>query len=131
VKRTFTGKEGIMVYLIDDDRSVRRAFELFLKAAGIKYRSFESADEFLSGTVPELTDLLVLDLTLPGMSGCDLLKKFHQDDLQIPVIVVTAYDEPVSRECCRQYGVKAYLRKPVDGEALIDLIKFNLPVGIS
>jgi CheY-like chemotaxis protein len=46
----------------------------------------------------------------------------------MPVIVVTAFDEPHTREICTSYGVKAYLRKPVDGEALIDLIKYNLPV---
>jgi YesN/AraC family two-component response regulator len=49
-----------------------------------------------------------------------------QDNVHISVIVVTAFDDFPSRECCRQYGVKAYLRKPVDGEALKDMIKYNL-----
>ena len=111
-----------MIYLIDDDKSVRRAFELFLKSAGMDYRSFESAEEFLTICTLVPGDLLVLDINLPGMSGCDLLKKFKHDDIYIPVIVVTAFDDPVSREICRQYGVKAFLRKPVDGEALIDII---------
>jgi FixJ family two-component response regulator len=116
-----------MVYLIEDDKSVRRAFELFLKSAGLDHESFESAEAFLSYSRPHLNNLLVLDLNLPGMSGNDLLKKFQKDDFHIPVIVVTAFDDPVSRETCRQYGVKAVLRKPVDGEALIDIIKYYLP----
>jgi FixJ family two-component response regulator len=116
-----------MIYLIDDDKSVARAFALLLHSAGIHHQSFVSADEFLMVFKPGTNDLLVLDLNLPGMNGCDLLKKFDQDNIQIPVIVVTAHDDPDSRELCRQYGVKAYLRKPIDGEALLDLIRFNLP----
>jgi FixJ family two-component response regulator len=116
-----------MIYLIDDDKSVRRAFEIFLKSGGFDYKSFESADEFLTLSQPNTKNLLVLDLNLPGMSGIELLKKFKQEGTHIPVIVVTAFDDPESRELCRQYGVIAYLRKPVDGEALLDIIKYNLP----
>jgi FixJ family two-component response regulator len=112
----------MMVYLIDDDKSVRRAFELFLRSTGMEFRSFETADEFLSEFKPEQGDVIVLDLHLPGMSGLGLLSKFEMDGIHIPVIVVTAFDDPESRERCREYGVKAYLRKPVDGEALIDLL---------
>jgi FixJ family two-component response regulator len=116
-----------MIYLLEDDISVVSAFELFLESAEMEYKSFESAITFLSQIILEQNDLLVLDLNLPGMNGCDLLKTFIKENIHIPVIVVTSFDEPYSRECCRQYGVKAYLRKPVDGEALIDLIKSNLP----
>ena len=114
-----------MIYLIDDDKSIRRAFELFLKSAGMEYISYESATEFLSVFKPGQQDIIVLDLNLPGISGCDLLKKLDQAGLHFPVIVVTAFDDPQSRETCRQFGVKAYLRKPLDGEALIDIIKYN------
>jgi len=114
-----------MIYLIDDDKSVRRAFGLFFKSAGMDYISYESANDFLSGYLPGLKDTIVLDLNLPGMNGCDLLKKFIHEDIHVPVIVVTAFDDIASRECCREYGVKAYLRKPVDGEALIDIINYN------
>ena len=111
-----------MIYLIDDDKSVRRAFELFLRSAGLEFQSFESANKFISGFQPGAKDILILDLNLPGMSGYDLLKKFKQDGILIPVIVVTAFDEPQSRACCREYGVKEYLRKPVDGEDLVEII---------
>ena len=113
-----------MIYLIDDDKSVRRAFELFLKSAGLEFQSFESANKFISFFRSGPKDILILDLNLPGMSGYDLLKKLKQDGILIPVIVVTAFDDPQSREYCREYGVKEYLRKPVDGEALVDMIKY-------
>jgi FixJ family two-component response regulator len=115
-----------MIYLIDDDISVRRGFDLFLKSASLELKSFERAEDFLLAVKPELYDILILDLHLPGMSGIDLLKRLADDGIQIPVIVVTAFDDRQSRESCRKYGVKAFLRKPVDGEALIDTIKYNL-----
>jgi FixJ family two-component response regulator len=116
-----------MIYIIEDDTSIIRGFELFLKSAGMEFRSFESAIDFLDQCRPGVKDILVLDLNLPGMSGCDLLKRLAEEDLHIPVIVVTAFDDAQNRETCREYGVKAYLRKPVDGEALIDIIKYNQP----
>jgi FixJ family two-component response regulator len=116
-----------MIYLIDDDISIRRGFDLFLKSASLNLTSFERAEDFLSSVKkPESHDLLILDIHLPEMSGCDLLQKLNQENISIPVIVVTAFDDVQSREACRSYGVKAYLRKPVDGEALIDIIKYNL-----
>ena len=115
-----------MVYLIDDDESVRRAFTLFLNSANIDHQCFRSAAEFLSVFKAGKKDILVLDLNLPGMNGIDLLKKIENPDSLLTVIVVTANDEPLSREYCRHYGVKAYLRKPVDAEALLDIISFNI-----
>ena len=116
-----------MIYLIDDDRSVRRGFELFLKSAGMPFMSFASASDFLDSFASDTNqkDIIVLDLNLPGKSGSELLQKLAIDGTKIPVIVVTAFDDSQSREICRKYGVKAYMRKPVDGEALIDIIKYN------
>jgi len=117
-----------MVYLIDDDESVRRAFALFLHSANIDHRTFGNANDFLSVFKEGEKDLLVLDLNLPGMKGIDLLKEIKGMKVPLPVIVVTANDEPKSREYCRQFGVKAYLRKPVDAEALLDIISYNISV---
>jgi two-component system, LuxR family, response regulator FixJ len=113
-----------MIYLVDDDKSVRRGFELFLKSEGLEYKSSELAQDFLSEFKPGKADLLILDLSLPGMNGCDLLEKLSSEGINIPVIVVTAFDDQHNREFCRQHGVKAYLRKPVDGNALMDTIKY-------
>jgi len=118
-----------MIYIIDDDLSVRRGFEMFLKSVDCEYKSYENAEDFLTEFKPDIEDLIVLDLSLPGVNGCDLLEKFDQADIRVPVIIVTSLDNPKSRECCRKYGVKAFLRKPVDGEALIDLIRYNMPLS--
>ena len=116
-----------MIYIIENDKSVIRGFELFLESAGMEFRSFGSAIDFLADSQPGLQDILVLDLNLPGMMGCDLLKKLDEEGRHIPTIVVTAFDDAHNREMCRKYGVRSYLRKPVDGEALIDIIKYNQP----
>jgi FixJ family two-component response regulator len=114
-----------MVYIVDDDNSVIRAFGIFLKSAGLEYQAFSNVQEFLTGFEPDSRNLLILDLNIPGTNGTDLIKLLDREDIHMPIIVVTAFDEPYARETCNKYGVKAYLRKPVDGEALIDLIKYN------
>jgi FixJ family two-component response regulator len=115
-----------MIFLIDDDQSIRSAFDLFIESLGLEFMSFETAEAFLSNAIPTGSDLLILDLSLPGMSGLDLLKRFSLEKIQVPVIIVTAFDNAQSREACMMYGVKAFLRKPVDGAALFDLIKNNV-----
>jgi len=116
-----------MLYIIDDDKSVIRSFALLLHSAGIDHRSFGSADEFLSVSKPGAKDLLILDLNLPGLRGIDLMKKFYHEGNPISVIIITGHEDLQTRELCKQYGVIAFLRKPVDGEALLDIIKYNLP----
>lgn len=117
-----------MISIIEDDLSVREAIEVLLKSAGMEYQSFDSAEQFLSGFMPCQGDIIVLDLNLPGMNGCDLLKKIKPDGIKIQVIVTTAFDDLASRKLCKQYGVKAFLRKPVDGEVLIDSIKYHIQI---
>jgi FixJ family two-component response regulator len=115
-----------MISIIEDDLSVREAMEELLKSARLTYQSFDSSEQFLSGFKPCQADIIILDLNLPGMNGCDLLKKLNPDGIKIQVIVTTAFDDPGSRKLCKQYGVKAFMRKPVDGEGLIDLIKYTM-----
>ena len=119
-----------MIYLVDDDKSIRQGFEMFLKSAGLDLVSYENAEDFLTSVKPQPQDILILDMHLPGMNGCELLQKLKADEIYIPVIVVTAFDEPQSRENCKEYGVKAFLRKPVDSEALLDIITYSLPTAV-
>ena len=115
-----------MIYIIDDDQYIRRGFGILFKSAGLSCKSFGSAEEFLEDFKPNDNDIIVLDMHMPNMNGCDLLEHFSRIELHVPVIVVTAFDEPLSRQCAKNYGALAYLRKPVDGEALIDLIRYSL-----
>lgn len=115
-----------MISIIDDDINVRMGFEILLKSAGYNSISFESAEAFLQQSLSGVNDLLLLDMHLPGMNGCEFLKLLKKTGIFIPVIIITAYDEPYSRQCAKDYGALAFLRKPVDSDALIDLIQYNL-----
>ncbi len=114
-----------MIYIIDDDKSVRKGFQFLLESAGFKCACYESAEDFLGKWQPDECDLIILDIHMPGMSGCDLFGYLLKKEIHIPAIVITAYDEQESRERSKKFGAIAYLRKPVDGEALIDLIKYS------
>ena len=119
-----------MIHIIDDDPNVRDGFSLLLNSAGYKCHSFESAEQFLEYYEKHHNDdLIILDIHLQGMNGCDLLEHLAKKELHLPVIILTAYDEPTTRIAVKKYGAVAYLRKPVDSEALIDLIKFNTPIS--
>lgn len=115
-----------MIYIIDDDQYVRRGFELLFKSSEIACTSFGSAGEFLEILPGLRDDILILDMHMPGMNGCELLAYLAKHEIFLPVIIVTAYDEPASRDCAKKYGALAYLRKPVDSQALIDLVKYSV-----
>lgn len=119
-----------MIYIIDDDRNVRDGFNLLLRSIDYDSTCFECAEDFLKNYKAGTNDLIILDMNLLGMDGCTLLEKMAMEGLHLNVIVVTGFDQPKYRECCKNYGVIAYLRKPVDGEALIDLIKYSIDLKV-
>jgi len=112
-----------MIFIIDDDRNVLRGFQVLLKSAGLECSVFDNVEEFLRKWNKDENDMLLLDINMPGIDGCDLLDYFEKRNLHLPVIVITAYDQPGSRSISENYGVLAYLIKPVDSEVLIELIK--------
>jgi FixJ family two-component response regulator len=111
-----------VIFIIDDDKYVLRGFQIFLRSAGLDSRVFEGADEFIRSWVPAEDDLLIMDMHMPGVSGCDLLDYLEARNSHVPVIVVTAFDEEESRHRADRYGAVAYLTKPVDSEKLLELI---------
>jgi two-component system response regulator FixJ len=115
-----------MIFIIDDDQSMQRAFLLLLQAAGFDARAFSSAQEFLIYSPVSDDDCIILDLRMPGMNGFDLMKKLITKGVQTPVICVTAFDDAKSREQARELGAAAYFTKPVDDQALIDSINWSI-----
>jgi FixJ family two-component response regulator len=115
-----------MIYIIDDDKSVRRSFELLLISAGLTCKSYAGAKEFLDEYRQDEGDILILDIHMPEITGCDLLDILKEKKIIVPVIVITAYDEEESRKCAKDYGVIDYLLKPIDGDIIIELIMNNI-----
>ncbi len=119
-----------MVYLIDDDESVRRALQRLLRSAGLDVKAFSSAEEFLrSGNLDEKGACIILDIRMPGLTGFDLQEKLASKGTRIPVITVSAFDDAQTRERARKLGATAFFRKPVDGQALIDAIHWATGVS--
>ena len=119
-------KKKNLLYVIDDDESVRRAFQLLFQSADFDVRTFCSADEFLESAPFRDDGCIILDMRMPGMTGLDLQKELASRNIQIPVIVVSAYDDAPTRDLARELGAVAFFRKPVDDQALIDAILWVL-----
>jgi FixJ family two-component response regulator len=113
-----------LVAVVDDEESVRRALVRLFDSANFEAEAFPSARDFLRALEDRSFDCLVLDLQMPDMTGLDLQRYLRMvcPSLFLPVIIVTAHDEPGVREMCFAAGVRAYLRKPVEGSALLSAV---------
>ena len=111
-----------VISIVDDDPSVRRALNRLVGSAGYPVETFASAQDFLGSSVSTRTACLVLDIYLEGMTGFQLQDKLEADRVAIPIIFMTAHDDPATRERIARSGAAGYLGKPFDGQALLDAI---------
>ena len=112
-----------IIYIVDDDSSVRASLSLLLESAGYKVICFNSADEFLKfGIEPSTHGCLILDVKMPGLSGLDLQKKMNAIRYKIPIIFITGHgDIPMSVQAMKD-GADDFLSKPFDDDELLDSI---------
>ena len=115
-------KKPNVVYVIDDDESIRRAFARLLRSVNLYAETFSSADEFLNNPKQKENACILIDIRMPGSSGFDLQQKLAASDIRIPVIVISASDDANVRERARELGAMSFFRKPVDDQALLDAI---------
>jgi FixJ family two-component response regulator len=114
----------LVISIVDDDLSVRRALSRLVRLAGYAVESFASAREFLASAPRGRTACLVLDIHLNGgMSGFDLQERLVADGVTIPTIFITAHGDARTRERVTQSGVAGFLLKPFSDQALLDLIR--------
>lgn len=109
-----------MVFVVDDDESVRESLESLIRSAGLRVSAFASAQEFLASPRDDVTSCLVLDLRLPGQSGLDLQKRMTELDIQIPIVFITGHgDIPTSVRAIKA-GAIEFLTKPFRDQELLD-----------
>ena len=114
-------KERI-VYVIDDDESVRKAFARLLRSANFRAETFASVEEFLRDPKQTGEACILADILMPDESGFTLQIRLAASGITLPVIVVSASDDAFVRERVRELGASAFFRKPVDDQALLDAI---------
>jgi FixJ family two-component response regulator len=114
---------GAQLAVVDDDASVRRALTRLLRSSSYEVETFESASAFLASLNKRVPECLIVDLQMPGMDGLELRISLTRAGMAIPTIVITAHDEPGSKERCIAAGAAAYLHKPVRKIELMAAIK--------
>jgi FixJ family two-component response regulator len=113
-------EERAVVFVVDDDPSMRLALEDLVSAVGLEVRAFASPQEFLQSKPPDASGCLVLDVRLPGMSGLTFHKELAKAGLALPVIFITGHgDIPMSVRAMKA-GAVEFLTKPFHDQDLLD-----------
>lgn len=111
-----------LVAVVDDEESIRRALVRLL-CARYRTETFSSGPAFLSSLSDHTPSCVILDLQMPLMTGLQVQQELLKVPAPPPVIVITAHDEPGTREHSLSLGAKHYFCKPLDGAALMRVIK--------
>jgi FixJ family two-component response regulator len=111
-----------IVFVVDDDKAVRKSLERLIKSVGLTVQTFSSAREFLESDSSDGPSCLVLDVRMPGLSGIDLQKELDKIGYNIPIIFITGYgDIPMSVRTMKR-GAIDFLTKPINDQDLLDAI---------
>jgi FixJ family two-component response regulator len=111
-----------IVFVVDDDVSVRESLELLIKFSGWQPETFASAGEFLARTLTATPNCLVLDISLPDLNGLELQKLIASERNDMPIIFITGHgDVPMTVQAMKA-GAVEFLTKPIDDNALLSAI---------
>ena len=118
-----------MISIIDDDASMRDAVRRLIKSLGLNANTFASAEEFLQSDCVRDTSCVITDMQMPGLNGAELQGKLIAQDVNVPMIFVTAFPEDELRRRVLDAGAIGFLSKPFDEEHLIGYL--NVALGMS
>jgi FixJ family two-component response regulator len=116
----------ILIYVVDDDASVRQALKMLLTSANMEVRTFEQAKDLLKCEFREEKVCLIADIKMKGLGGIELQQELAKRGIKIPTIFLTAVDSNEIRQQAKQAGAAGFFRKPVDDQALLDTIQWAL-----
>ena len=112
-----------VVFVVDDDSSVREAIKSLIRSVGLRVETFGTAQEFLRSTRPDAPACVVLDVRLPGLSGLDLQHELTAHGINLPIIFITGHgDIPMSVRAMKA-GALEFLTKPFRDQDLLDAIQ--------
>jgi RNA polymerase sigma factor (sigma-70 family) len=115
-----------VVFVVDDDPSVRSSLKFLLSSVGLQVEGFESAETFLQRKPPDAPSCLVLDVRLRGLSGLDFQRELAARNIRIPIVFVTGHgDIPMSVRAMKA-GAIEFLTKPYRDQDLLDAVRIAL-----
>ena len=114
--------DSTVVYVVDDDASVRRALTRLIKSVNLHARVFDSAQDFLDSARMDEPSCLILDVRMPGLSGLDLQKLLRDSDLDMPVVFITGHGNVPMSVRAMKNGASDFLEKPFDDQDLLDAV---------
>jgi FixJ family two-component response regulator len=115
-----------VVFVVDDDPSVRSSLKFLLSTVGLQVESFDSADTFLRKSPSDAPSCLVLDVRLPGLSGLDFQRELAARKIHVPIIFLTGHgDIPMSVRAIKA-GAVEFLTKPFRDQDLLDAVRIGL-----
>jgi len=116
-------REGPLVAIVDDDRSIRDATQNLLKSAGFSTATFEDAESFLGSASRAAAACLVADMRMPGMTGVELYQALVACGEGIPTVIITAHPEELTQARAREAGITCYLTKPFAPDELLECVR--------
>ncbi|MEI6001973.1 response regulator transcription factor [Paraburkholderia bengalensis] len=111
-----------LVYVIDDDPSVRGGLSSLFRSVGLQVNAFESADEFLAAPLPEVPSCLILDIRLRGASGLALQQESFRKRIRFPIVFLTGYGDIEMATKAMKAGAFDFMTKPYKEQTLIDTV---------
>ena len=117
-----TSNSGPMVYVVDDDESIRRSLESLLNEVGIAVATFPTAEAFLKVARPDCRGCLLLDVRMPGMSGLQLQQILREQSIPLPTIILTGHADVPMAVSAMSAGAAGFVEKPFNPQDLLDRI---------
>ena len=111
-----------MVFVVDDDASIRKALDSLIRSVGLTVQLFGSAQEFLQAKPTDVPSCLILDIRLPGISGLDFQRKLAESNIFIPIIFITGHGDIRTSVRAMKAGAVEFLTKPWHEQDLLDAI---------
>jgi len=112
-----------IVFVIDDDESVRKSLASLIRSARLRVETFASAQQFLTTPRTNVPSCLVLDVRMPGLSGLELQKRLAEINIDIPIVFITAHGDVPTSVRAMKAGAVEFLTKPFRDEDLLDAIQ--------
>jgi FixJ family two-component response regulator len=119
---TITGAEEAIVFVVDDDASVRDALSSLFRSVGLRVEVFGSAHEFLQSKLPDVPSCLILDIRLPRVSGLDFQAELAKADIHIPIIFMTGHGDIPMTVRAMKAGAVDFLTKPFRDQDMLDAV---------